>query len=108
MFVKLFLAISLVFFGLGAAGADQVSQWRQAHEQQIMDQFAELHSIPNVASDKVNIRRNIDLISKMLAEVGMQVELLELEGSNPVVFAERSSPGATKAYGMRSKFMLPY
>ena len=96
MFVRLFLVVSVVFFGLGAAGADQVSEWRQAHEQQIVDQFAELLSIPNVASDKVNIRRNVDHISKMLAEVGMKVELLELGGSNPVVFAERSSPGATK------------
>ena len=96
MFVRLFLVVSLILLGLGAAGADQVSQWRQAHEQQIVDQFTELLSIPNVASDKANIRRNADYISKMLTEVGMQVELLELEGSNPVVFAERSSPGATK------------
>jgi acetylornithine deacetylase/succinyl-diaminopimelate desuccinylase-like protein len=76
--------------------SDQVSQWRQSHEQQIVDQFAGLLSIPNVASDKPNIQRNVDHISMLLMEVGMQVEVLELEGGNPVVFAQRSSPGATK------------
>ena len=68
MFVRLFLVVSLILLGLGAAGADQVSQWRQSHEQQIVDQFTELLSIPNVASDKANIRRNADYISKMVAK----------------------------------------
>ena len=76
--------------------AEQASQWRQLHEQQIVDRFAELLSIPNVAVDKPNIRRNADHISNMLKSAGMQVELLELEGSNPVVFAERNTPGATR------------
>jgi acetylornithine deacetylase/succinyl-diaminopimelate desuccinylase-like protein len=76
--------------------SDQVSQWRQSHEQQIVDDFAGLLSIPNVASDKPNIRKNANHISQLLKDVGMKVELLELEGSNPIVFAERNSPGATK------------
>ncbi len=75
---------------------DRVSQWRQSHEQQIVDQFARLLSIPNVASDKTNIWRNADHISQMLKAAGMRVELLELENSNPVIFAERTSPGATR------------
>jgi len=49
MFVRLFLVVSLILFGLGAAGADQVSQWHQAHEQMIVDQVTGLLSIPNVA-----------------------------------------------------------
>ncbi|NOR19824.1 MAG: M20/M25/M40 family metallo-hydrolase [Xanthomonadales bacterium] len=76
--------------------SDQVSQWRQSHEQQIVDEFAELLSIPNVASDTANIRKNARHISGLLKDVGMKVELLELEGSNPVVFAERKAPGASK------------
>ncbi len=100
MFLRLLIVMSFCICGMANAHADQVSdqvsQWRQSHEQQIVDQFAGLLSIPNVASDKPNIQRNVDHISMLLMEVGMQVEVLELEGSNPVVFAQRSSPGATK------------
>ena len=100
MFIRSFLAVLLFLSLIASADADQlpdqVRQWRHTNEQQIVDQFAELLSIPNVAADKPNIRRNVDHISKMLTQVGMHVELLELEGSNPVVFAERSSAGATK------------
>lgn len=100
MFKRLLLATSLLLsFAITANAqsvAEQVNNWRLDNEQQIVDQFAELLSIPNVASDSVNIRRNADYISAMLAEVGMQVELLELEGSNPVVYAEKMVPVASK------------
>ena len=100
MFARLSLSVSLLFFFTANLNADpvseKVSQWRQAHEQQILDQFAGLLSIPNVASDKTNIRRNAEHIQHMLRTAGMSVELLELEGSNPVVFAESKSPGATQ------------
>ena len=100
MFKQSILAASLLFsFTLIANAqsvAEQVNDWRQDNEQAIVDQFAELLSIPNVASDTANIRRNAAYISNMLTEVGMQVELLELEGSNPIVFAEKMIPGATK------------
>jgi len=79
---------------------DSVNDWRQAHEQQIIDQFAELLAIPNVAADTANIRRNAAYIEKMLKNSGMRVELLELEGGNPVVFAEKTAPGATQTIMM--------
>jgi hypothetical protein len=69
--------------------AEVVNEWRQAHEQQIVDGFVELLGIPNVAADTANIRRNANHISGLLKDAGLQVELLELEGSNPVVFAHR-------------------
>ncbi len=105
MIVRFVLGISLSFIcathvQAGQSGADQVteqvSQWRQAHEQQIVDQFAELLGIPNVAADKANIRKNAEYISQLLTDVGMSTELLEVEGGNPVVFGERNVPGATK------------
>jgi len=100
MFLRLSLTISLLFLFVTRLNADpvaeQVNDWRQAHEQQIVDKFATLLSIPNVASDEANIRRNAEHIGTMLTEAGMRVELLELEGSNPVVFAERNTPGATR------------
>ena len=71
-----------------------VREWREAHEQQIVDEFAGLLAIPNVASDTVNIRRNAEHIRGLLEQRGLDVELLEVEGSPPVVFAERRVPGA--------------
>jgi len=100
MFPRIITAVSMYFICMGCTFADQVSdqvnQWRQSHEQQIVDEFATLLSIPNVASDKPNIRKNANHISQLLSNAGMSVELLEVEGSNPVVFAQRNSPGATK------------
>jgi len=80
--------------------ADTVNDWRQAHEQQIVDRFAGLLAIPNVAADTANIRRNAEYIINMLRDAGLRVELLQLEGGNPVVFAERTAPGATRTIMM--------
>jgi len=96
MFVRILLAVSLFFLCVTDTLADPINQWRQSHEQQIVDQFAELLSIPNVAADTTNIRKNADHISQLMKDAGMSVELLELEGSNPVIFAEKNTPGATK------------
>jgi acetylornithine deacetylase/succinyl-diaminopimelate desuccinylase-like protein len=74
--------------------ANLVRDWRLANEQQIVDRFAGLLSIPNVASDTANIRRNADHIEGMLQQAGMDVRLLELEGSNPAILATRMAPGA--------------
>jgi acetylornithine deacetylase/succinyl-diaminopimelate desuccinylase-like protein len=90
-----FLAPSLCWPSPSEVAA-QVRDWRQAHEQEIVDGFAELLSIPNVASDTVNIRRNADYISGLLGPRGFEVQLLEVEGSPPVVFAERPVAGADK------------
>ena len=76
--------------------AEQVRSWRQANEQQIVDDFAELLRLPNVASDSVNIRRNADAITSLLQPRGFDVRLLETAGGPPAVFAERRSKGAQK------------
>ena len=96
MFVRISLAVLLFFSCPLDVTADPINQWRQTHEQQIVDQFAELLNIPNVAADKSNIRKNANHIAQLMKDVGMSVELLELEGSNPVVFAEKDTPGAIK------------
>lgn len=79
-----------------AAVAEVARTWRQANEQQIIDGFAELLSIPNVASDTANIRRNAEHIAGLLQPRGFEVRLLEADGAPPVVFAERRSAGADR------------
>jgi acetylornithine deacetylase/succinyl-diaminopimelate desuccinylase-like protein len=69
-------------------------QWRSQHEAEILDEFTTLLSIPNVASDHENIRRNADLLESMLQKSGVDSRLLTLEGANPVVFGEIKTPKA--------------
>ena len=75
---------------------DQVREWRVSHEQEIVDDFAGLLSIPNVASDSKNIRRNAHYISDLLKLRGFEARLLEVGDSPPAIFAELNKPGADK------------
>lgn len=72
-----------------------VEQFVAAHQPQIMREFVELLSIPNVAADRANIRRNATLLGDLFARRGFTVEILETEG-NPLVFAELLVSGATR------------
>jgi acetylornithine deacetylase/succinyl-diaminopimelate desuccinylase-like protein len=70
--------------------------WREGHERAIIDEYFQLLSIPNIASDQVNIRRNADLIVAMLKKRGVESRLVEAPDVNPVVFGEIRTPGATR------------
>lgn len=95
LFLLLFL-LPVVAPADPAGSADLAREWRKAHEQEIVDGFARLLSIPNVASDTVNIKRNALYISELLVSRGFDVRLLEIEGSPPAVFAELKTPGTSK------------
>ena len=72
--------------------------YRQAHERQILDEFIKLLGIPNVASDKVNIRRNADLIVEMMRRRGLKPRLLEASNgaAPPAIYGEWLTPTATR------------
>jgi len=74
--------------------ADAARQWRVAHEQQILQEFTDLLSIPNVASDTTNIRRNAETLVEMLQRRRVEATLLTVPGANPVVYGEIKTPGA--------------
>ncbi|HEY6894974.1 MAG TPA: M20/M25/M40 family metallo-hydrolase [Rhodanobacteraceae bacterium] len=61
--------------------------YRTHHEQEILKEFVELLSIPNVASDTPNIEKNAGAIAAMFARRGATVRLLRVEGAPPVVYA---------------------
>jgi len=68
--MKWMLAAAILF--LPAAADSQTPEeaahrWRVAHEQQILQEFTALLSIPNVSSDTSNIRRNADALVEALA-----------------------------------------
>jgi acetylornithine deacetylase/succinyl-diaminopimelate desuccinylase-like protein len=62
----------------------------------VLGELRTLLALPNVASDAANIRRNADLLVRMLASRGVAARLLEAEGSPPAVYGELKVPGATR------------
>jgi acetylornithine deacetylase/succinyl-diaminopimelate desuccinylase-like protein len=97
--MKTGLIILLIYLLPASASGNPVAaaearKWRVSHEQKIVDGFVELLSIPNVASDSVNIKRNAEFISELLEARNFEVQLLGVEGSPPAVYAERREPGA--------------
>src|SRR5260370_18796078 len=71
--------------------------YRRAHERQILAEFTQLLAIPNVASDRQNIRRNAEFIREMMRRRGLNPRLLETttRDSPPAVYGEWKVPGAT-------------
>jgi acetylornithine deacetylase/succinyl-diaminopimelate desuccinylase-like protein len=73
-------------------------EWRKAHERAIVDEFVEFLAIPDVASDKANIRRNAELIKRNLEKRGIPARFLEVPDANPVVFGELKNPDAKMTF----------
>ena len=80
---------------LSAQLRQPVEQFVATHQQQIVRELVELLSIPNVAADRDNVRRNANLLGDLLRKRGFTAEILETEG-NPLVFAELPVPGAQR------------
>lgn len=89
----LFVAPIIVF---GQTPKQAAGQWRAAHEQQILQEFTALLSIPNVASDTTNIQRNAEVLAAALARRHVDAKLLTAGGSNPVVYGQIKTPGAKR------------
>jgi acetylornithine deacetylase/succinyl-diaminopimelate desuccinylase-like protein len=66
-----------------------------SHHRAIVSELVELLSIPNVAADTENIRRNAVLLRDMLRRRGFSTEMLETDG-NPLVWGELKVPGARR------------
>ena len=71
-------------------------KYRVAHESEILGEFSRLLSIPNIASDKPNIRRNADTIAAALIKRGVAAQLVEYPNASPVVYGELKTPGASR------------
>ncbi|MBC6490890.1 M20/M25/M40 family metallo-hydrolase [Flavihumibacter stibioxidans] len=84
----------------------QVRNYRQANEQKIMAEYLEFLAIPNVTSDTVNIRRNIDFIKGMMESRGIEVKLLggRTPGVNKAVMGKVTVPGATQTIGFYAHY----
>jgi acetylornithine deacetylase/succinyl-diaminopimelate desuccinylase-like protein len=100
--IRLRIAVVLVFAGVLSPGTlfaqtspkAAADQYRASHEQQILQEFTSLLTIPNVASDKANIKRNADTLVRALQQRHVEARLLEIPGANSVVYGEIRTPGA--------------
>jgi len=77
---------------------DRVREYRRSNEHQILKEFLTLLSIPNVASDTQNIRKNAALIVEMMKQRGLNPRLLEgsTPDTPPAVYGEWKTPGAQR------------
>ncbi|MDT9600321.1 M20/M25/M40 family metallo-hydrolase [Sphingosinicella rhizophila] len=76
----------------------QVMPWIEANRARILADYVELLTIPNVAGDIPNIRRNADHIVGMMRARGLSPRLLETgdPSAAPAVYGEWLVPGATR------------
>src|SRR5260370_37988052 len=72
-----------------------VSSWVDAHQREVVGELLEALAIPNVATDKPNIRRNAAHFRALLGRHGFASEILETTG-NPLVYRALNVPGAAR------------
>jgi acetylornithine deacetylase/succinyl-diaminopimelate desuccinylase-like protein len=101
----LFLVLSPLLPEVSQAQSSSTSvrAYREAHEPQIINELVELLSIPNVASDNLNIRKNAAKLMEMMQQRGIQTKLLEGNGP-PAVFGEIKTPGATRTIALYAHY----
>jgi acetylornithine deacetylase/succinyl-diaminopimelate desuccinylase-like protein len=99
---RLFLSLAVLALcaaqTIGQTAAGRVRDYVRSHEHEILSEFVGLLSIPNVAADRENIRRNAAHIVEMMRRRGLSPRLLEAKNAAapPAVYGELAVPGATR------------
>lgn len=77
---------------------EKVRGYRQKNELKIINEFVTLLSVPNVASDTPNIRKNAALLAQTMSARGLNPKLLEARIPNtpPIVYGEWKTPNAQR------------
>ena len=97
------IAALLAAAGLPAAaqsGAEVARAYREAHEAEILLDFAEFLTYPNRARDLEDVTRAAEYIRDELRAVGVTSELLRIDGVAPLVYGELRVPGAARTLGI--------
>lgn len=98
--IRKLTTLSLAFLLLqpSALAQGSVRDYRRAHEHEILSEFLDLLALPNVASDRENIRRNAAVIMSMMQRRQLAPRLLEASdpAAPPVVYGEWLTPGARR------------
>lgn len=98
MIRPILLLVALSFPVFAQTTQEKVREYRRANEWPLLREYFELLSLPNVASDNQNIRRNAARIMEMMKQRGLDPRLLEADTPNtpPAVYAEWKTPGAQR------------
>ena len=102
MVKKIMLALLVGLILLSAVFAEETKsvratrKWVKQNAHAILQDFTHLLSMPNVASNHKDIRNNAEYISNLFQKRGFDMQLLELEGANPIVYGEYKVPGAIR------------
>ena len=78
--------------------------YRTAHEATILREFTDLLAMPNVASNRGDIRRNADALVVMLERRGATARIIEAADGYPAVFGELKVPGAKRTVALYAHF----
>jgi acetylornithine deacetylase/succinyl-diaminopimelate desuccinylase-like protein len=76
--------------------SDAARRYTAEHQAQLVKGFSQLLSIPNVAADPANLKRNADFLVEMLQQRGVDSRLLSIPGAPPVVYGQIVVPGAKR------------
>jgi acetylornithine deacetylase/succinyl-diaminopimelate desuccinylase-like protein len=83
----------------------QVREWRREQGWRVLQEFVQLLSLPNVASNSVDIRRNAEAIRQLMEDRAITTELWTLpDGAPPVVYGQLRHPGATRTFGVYAHY----
>lgn len=80
-----------------------VRSYRKSHEREIVDELISFLSIPNIETDRAEMRRNASHLQQMLEQRGVSVRLFDTE-TNPLVWGELKVPGATQTLTFYSHY----
>ncbi|MFQ5600099.1 MAG: M20/M25/M40 family metallo-hydrolase [Candidatus Krumholzibacteriia bacterium] len=79
-----------------AEAVERVRAYRDRHQRETFEELLALLAIPNVASDRDNIRKNARRLVRMLRQRGAEARLLEAEDSPAAVYGHLQVPGARR------------
>jgi acetylornithine deacetylase/succinyl-diaminopimelate desuccinylase-like protein len=90
--------MTVLMLMLAAPAAAAPRDWVEAHKGAILAEYVQLLALPNVASDRADIRRNADRIVAMMRERGLSPRLLESEDGKapPLIYGEWPVSGARR------------
>src|ERR1022692_2859955 len=74
--------------------AEAARHYTAAHQAKLMQEFSEFLSIPNVAADPANLKRNADFLVELLKKRSVESRLLSIPGAPPIVYGQITVPGA--------------
>jgi acetylornithine deacetylase/succinyl-diaminopimelate desuccinylase-like protein len=93
--------LCLALLGLSCAlaaetPAEAAHTYTMSKQAKLTQEFSEFLSIPNVAADPANLRRNADLLIEMLKNRSVEARLLSIPDAPPVVYGQIAVPGAQR------------